>query len=71
MLAIKGFYDGEKIIPLEKLPKNKKFKLLITFLEEVNTDEGARDFSSQSDAFLFWNNEKENIYQDYLVRDKK
>lgn len=71
MLAIKGIYDGKKIIPLEALPENKKYKILITFLEEFDNDEEIRDFSSQSDAFSFWNDEKENIYQDYILGDKK
>jgi hypothetical protein len=74
MLAIKGIYDGKKIIPLEELPPDKKFKVLITLLEEIEeieNDAGIRDFSSNSDAFDFWNDKKENLYQDYLVRDKK
>lgn len=71
MRAIKGIYDGSKIIPLEALPENKKYKILITLLEEYNDDEELRNFSSQEDAFSFWHNEKENIYQDYLLRDKK
>ncbi len=71
MIAIKGIYDGKKIIPLENLPINKKFKIIITLLEEFDEDEEIRNFSSQEDAFSFWHNEKENIYQDYLLRDKK
>ncbi|MEO6695010.1 MAG: hypothetical protein ABIY50_13005 [Ignavibacteria bacterium] len=70
MIAIKGIYDGNKIIPLEKLPENKKYKILITLIEEFKSDEEMRDFSSQPDAFDFWNNEKENLYQDYILRDK-
>ena len=71
MLAIKGIYDGNKVIPLEELPPDKKFKVLITLLEEIDSDEEIRDFSSNTDAFDFWNDKRENIYQDYLVRDKK
>ena len=71
MLAIKGIYDGKKVIPLEELPPDKKFKVLITLLEEIDSDEEIRDFSSNTDAFDFWNDKRENIYQDYLVRDKK
>lgn len=71
MIAIKGIYDGKKIIPLESLPENKKFKILITLLEEFDNDEEIRNFTSQEDAFSFWNNDKENIYQDYILRDKK
>lgn len=71
MIAVKGIYDGKKIIPLENLPANKKFKVLITLLEEFDEDEEIRNFSSQEDAFSFWHNEKENIYQDYLLRHMK
>ena len=71
MIAIKGIYDGKNVIPLESLPENKKFKILITLLEEFDSVEEVRDFTSQNDAFSFWNNEKENIYQDYILRDKK
>ena len=51
--------------------KNKKYKILITLLEEFDNDEEIRNFTSQEDAFSFWNNDKENIYQDYILRDKK
>lgn len=71
MIAIKGIFDGKKVIPLESLPENKKYKVLITLLEEYDSDEEIRNFTFQEDAFSFWNNEKENIYQDYIVRDKK
>ena len=42
MLAIKGIYDGKTIRPLEKLPKDRKFKVVITFLEELNETEKLR-----------------------------
>ncbi len=71
MLAIKGIYDGKKIIPLEELPSDKKFKVLITLLEEIDNDQDIREFSSNSDAFEFWNDKRENLYQDYLVTYKK
>lgn len=71
MIAIKGIYDGKNVIPLESLPENKKYKVLITLLEEFDNDEEIRNFTSQDDAFSFWNSEKENIYQDFILRDKK
>ena len=43
MLAIKGIYDGRTIRPLEKPPKDKKFKVVITFLEELDETEKLRD----------------------------
>ena len=68
MLAIKGIYDGKKIVPLEKFPVNKQYKVIITFIEEIDEDTALRDFSSQTDALSFWHDEREDIYQDYLSK---
>lgn len=66
MIAVRGIYDGEKIKPLESLPKDKKYKVVITLLEEYLEEDEIRDFASQDTAFDFWHDEKENLYQDYL-----
>ena len=66
MNAIKGIYDGEKIIPLENFPNKKRYKVIITFLEEIDEDEDLRNFSAQTDALSFWEDEREDLYQDYL-----
>ena len=68
MLAIKGIYDGNNIIPIENITSDKKFKVVITFIEEINDDieEEIRKFYSQTDSFTFWDDPKENIYQDFL-----
>ena len=66
MRTIKGLYDGEKFIALESLPFKKKYKVIITFLEELDDDEEMRSFTAQTDAFSFWEDEREDIYQDYL-----
>jgi hypothetical protein len=66
MNAIRGIYDGEKFIPLENFSEKKKYKVVITFLEEIDEDEDLRDFSAQTDAFSFWEDEREDLYQDYL-----
>ena len=74
MLSVNGIYDGEKIKPLEKINSKKKYKVIITFVEELNkTDDGEaiRSFSSQTSGLEFWNDDKENIYQDYLDKKKK
>ncbi len=34
MVAIKGYYDGTRIIPLEYFPKRTNNKVIITFLDE-------------------------------------
>lgn len=68
MIAVKGIFDGIKFIALEKFPKKKKYKVLITFLEEISEDEDLRNFSSQTNSFSFWENTKEDIYQDYISK---
>ncbi len=70
MLAIKGIYDGKSIKALEKLPV-KKYKVVITFLEELDDAEQLRDFAAQTDSFSFWQEPKEDIYQDYRTKKKK
>ncbi|MBS4029059.1 MAG: hypothetical protein KGZ58_10545 [Ignavibacteriales bacterium] len=72
MLAIKGIYDGKHILPLEKLPnKKKKYHVLITFVEEINDEENVRAFASHSNAFAFWEDTREDVYQDYIGKKKK
>jgi hypothetical protein len=67
MLAIKGIYDGNQVKFLEKTPKEKKFKVIVTFVEEINGDNEMRDFSAQTSGLEFWNDEKEDLYQDYIL----
>jgi hypothetical protein len=66
MKAIRGIFDGEKFVALDNFSKKKKYKVIITFLEEYDEDEEIRIFSAQTDALSFWKDERENIYQDYL-----
>jgi len=47
MLAIKGIYDGKTIRPLEKPPKDRKFKVVITFLEELDETEQLRNIDGK------------------------
>lgn len=66
MLVIQGIYNGSQIVPLEALPKNKKYKIIITFVEEIIDNEEVIPLLAQSSAFEFWNDEREDIYQEYL-----
>jgi hypothetical protein len=66
MLTVKGIYNGKDFVALEKFPKNKNFKVVITFVEEIDEREELRQFSAQTDAFSFWNDEREDLYQDFL-----
>ena len=70
MIAIKGVYDGKKFLPLESLPTNRKSKVIITFLEEFDDLDDIRQAFSQPDGFSFWNDEREDIYQDYLKKNE-
>lgn len=66
MISVKGIYDGKNIKLLEKLPDNKKYKVVVTLLEEINEDEEIRLFSSDPASFRFWESEEEDLYQEYL-----
>lgn len=66
MLTVEGIYDGRNFIALEKFPKEKRFKVMITFVEDLDEIEELRDFSANSDSFEFWNDPREDLYQDYL-----
>ena len=67
MLAIHGIYDGKTIKITDKVTEKKKYKVVITFIEEISqNDEDLRTFSSQTKGLEFWNDSREDVYQDYL-----
>ncbi|MGB3779635.1 MAG: hypothetical protein WA960_14840 [Tunicatimonas sp.] len=66
MQAVRGIFDGEKIIATDHIPTKKKFKVIITFVEEVVETNDSRDFTAQTDGLSFWHDEREDLYQDYL-----
>lgn len=68
MLTVEGIYDGKQFIVLEKVPFRKSYKVIITFIEEIDAPDEVRDFSSQADGLDFWDDEREDLYQDYLQR---
>jgi hypothetical protein len=63
---IEGYFDGKYIVPLSEIKEKKHYKVKITFLEELSPEDEIRLLSSHSEAFDFWNDPKEDIYQDYL-----
>ena len=72
MISVQGIYDGKSIKLLEKVSVKKMSKVVVTFLEEIEPDETElRNFTAQTAGLEFWENEKENIYQDYLKPKKK
>lgn len=68
MLTVNGIYDGRNVKLTDKVTENKKYRVIVTFLEEIDQDSEVRDFSGQTRGFQFWNDEKEDIYQDYLKK---
>ena len=66
MLALEGVYDGKHFIVQEKVPFRNSYKVIITFIEEIDEPSEMREFSAQTDAMDFWHDEREDIYQDYL-----
>ena len=67
MIAVAGIYDWENVLPLEKIPMSKKYKVIITFVEEIDELEEIRQTAAQMDSFKFWESQEEDIYQDYLA----
>ncbi len=69
MLAVNGIYDGKNIRLTEKVSEKKQYRVIVTFIEELNqSDNEVRDFSAQTQGLDFWEDEREDIYQDYLQK---
>gem|GEM_PF-697398 len=66
METIEGFYDGQRILPLTKIQDHRHRRVRITLLEELTEEEEIRLAASHSDAFTFWEDPREDIYQDYI-----
>jgi hypothetical protein len=71
MFALRGIYDGKSVQITDRITNKKRYKVVITFIEEMSeVDEELRDFSAQTDGMDFWDHPEEDIYQDFLT-DKK
>lgn len=66
MQTIEGIFDGKTFIPTEEVPVSKSYKVIITFVEEIDETEEVRNLTAQTEGFDFWQDENEDIYQDYL-----
>ena len=66
MLAVNGIYDGKSIQLTEAISEKKKFKVIVTFIEELSEEDEIRNFSAQTTSFDFWNDKREDIYQEFL-----
>ncbi len=74
MKTIKGEYVDGQVKLLEKVPSEKRNKVLITFLdEEENEEEILRSFSLQQTCGSFQEylkDEREDLYQEFLKTGK-
>jgi hypothetical protein len=67
MFAVNGIYDGKVVKITDKISEKKRYKVVVTFLEELQqTDNDIREFSAQTDGLGYLEDPRENIYQDYL-----
>jgi hypothetical protein len=70
MRSVEGIYDGEKLELLENIEIQTPCKVLVTFIEDDAEVERLRKYPSDEDAFDFWNANEEDLYQDYLQKQK-
>jgi hypothetical protein len=67
MLSVNGIFDGKSVKITDKLTEKKKYKVVITFIEEIQQDDyDIHNISSQSKGLDFLEDPAEDIYQDYL-----
>jgi hypothetical protein len=73
MKTVNGIFDGNRVHLLEKVKGGKKSKVIINFGDELTEEEIVSLFPAyaQNDAFDFWHNIEEDIYQDYLIKKKR
>jgi len=67
MLAVRGIYDGKTVRITDKIKEKKKYIVVVTFIEELQQkDNDLRDFTAQTKGLDFWEDSREDIYQDYI-----
>jgi hypothetical protein len=72
MISVHGIYDGKAVRITDKITEKKKYKVVVTFIEEIKQyDSDLRDFSAQTKGLDFWNDAREDIYQDYVTSKPK
>ena len=68
MITVRGIYDGHQVKITDQISDKRKYKVIVTFIEEIPMDEDdVRNFASKSEGFDFWENTAEDVYQDYLI----
>jgi hypothetical protein len=72
MLSVNGIYNGKTVKITDRITEKKKFKVVVTFIEELQQDDSdLRNFSAQTNGLDFLEDAKEDIYQDYLTPKSK
>ena len=72
MLAVNGIYDGKSVKITDKITEKKKYKVVITFVEELyQYDKDLRNFSAQTKGLDLLEDSTEDIYQDYVNSKSK
>jgi hypothetical protein len=67
MLVVNGIYDGKSVRITDKITEKKKYKVVITFIEELHQyEDDFRDFAAQTNGLDFLEDPREDFYQDYL-----
>jgi hypothetical protein len=66
--TIEGIYDGKRIFPLEEIKIKSKYRVIITFLEEIKDPDSFRDLKLHSEKIFqkLWENEDDEIWASYL-----
>jgi hypothetical protein len=68
MVAVKGIFNGQSILLLEKVEAKPNTKVVVTFLDENGPEDDTRELTSQANGFEFWTDSREDIYQDFLPK---
>jgi len=67
MVALQGIYDGHSVKITDKITDTKQYKVVVTFIEEIKPiNKSLRNFSAQTKGLDFWENEQEDLYQDFV-----
>lgn len=66
--TVEGIYDGEKILPLQEIKTKNKYRLIITFLEEIDDLDNFKDLKLQSEKVFqrLWEKENDELWASYL-----
>ena len=68
MVAVRGIFDGKAIQLLEKVDAKPNALVVVTFIEEEVVEDGLREMAAQANGFDFWNDPKEDVYQDFMLK---